>query len=362
MGGRPRDRKPQWLLVKVEDAFARAGHVAELLGDDDDPPARPKAPRRRRASTARPSSAAVPLHEFLRGPEPEGDAIVDVEGTAVELTSLDRVYWPKDRITKFELLRYYAGVWPRMKPYLVGRPAILQRSPQGIEAPKFIQHDLGGAPRYVATRTLVNEEGRRIDYAVYTSLASFLYLTNLGTLEHHPWHSTVRDLDRPDWLALDLDPGPRTPWPALLDLALTVRHVCAARGWKAYPKTSGSRGIHVYLPLDRRDRYSEVAERARRIAEEVVARAPRTATIERAKSERKGKVYVDWLQNARGKSMAAPYSARGRPGATVSMPLSWEDLERGVKLSDFTVRTVPAEGPDPWARFFEDRQRLRDSA
>ena len=352
-------RKPSWLLFKVRDAQARPGHVAERIGHNGhsiEPSAAERVTVERK--TRRRGGPPFSIHDFLRLGSPSGNLVLRVDGTDVPLTNLDRVYWPTEGIRKFDLLEYYIAVWPRMKPYLEGRPAILHRYPQGVDGYSFVQHNLERVPDFVTTRKMSNEEGRKIDYALYTDLASLLYLTNIGTLEHHPWHSTVQRIDKPDWLALDLDPG-RGPWEDVLDLALVLRDVLARRKLRGYPKTSGSRGLHVYIPLEPVHGYAEVARNAEAIAKEVVSKAPRLATVERSKSLRgERRIYVDWLQNARAKTLDAPYTARARAGATVSMPLAWKDLESGVRIEDFTIRSVPARAEDPWHGFFENRQRL----
>jgi bifunctional non-homologous end joining protein LigD len=247
-------------------------------------------------------------------------------------------------------------------PYLKNRPAILQRWPRGIKAPMFFQQDFESAPDFVKTVRLVNQQGREIDYGVFTTTASLLYFTNLGSIEQHPWHSVTTKLDKPDWIAIDLDPK-QAPWENVLQVALTAKQVCDDVGLKALPKTSGSSGIHIYIPLKPTNEYDQIAEFSRLLATEIAGRAPQIATVERTISKRgKAQVYVDWMQNARGKSLASVFTARAKPGATVSMPLTWKQIEQGVKISDFTVKNVPAllkKKGDAWAEFFDQRQTLK---
>ena len=304
---------------------------------------------------------AISLEEFLSLKKPKGDLLLSVDREHVSLTSLERVYWPDEKITKFELLCYYIRMRERLLRILKDRPAILQRWPRGINAPMFFQQDLESAPTFVKTVRLTNLSGRELDYAVYTSAASLLHFINLGTIEQHPWHSTTRKLDKPDWIAIDLDPKD-APWENVLQVALMVKEVCDEVGFHAFPKTSGSSGMHIYLPLKPTNEYERVAEVARLLAGEIARRAPEIATIERSLAKRgKRQVYVDWMQNARGKSLAAVYTVRAKPNATVSMPLSWKQVEQGVKISDFTVRNVPSllEHSDPWSDFFAKRQTLK---
>lgn len=312
--------------------------------------------------TAGKQGAAISVAEFLSLKAPKGDLILAVDREQVSLTSLERVYWPDEKITKFDLLCYYIHISPYLMPYLKDRPAILQRWPRGIKAPMFFQQDLESAPRFVKSVRLQNLQGRELDYAVYTTTASLLHLVNLGTIEQHPWHSTTKRLSKPDWIALDLDPK-QAPWANVLQVALVVKEVCDEIGLKAFPKTSGSSGIHIYLPLKPTNDYEKVAEFAKLLAGEVKRRAPSIATVERAIAKRKSdQVYVDWMQNARGKSLAAVYTTRARAKATVSMPLTWKQIEQGVKIADFTLKNVPAlvqQSGDLWADFFDSRQTLK---
>ncbi len=312
--------------------------------------------------TARKQGPSISVEEFLALKRPKGDVILAVDRERVSLTSLDRVYWPEEKITKFDLLRYYLAIGPYLLPFLKERPAILQRWPRGVNAPMFFQQDLESAPGFINSVRLTNQEGRELDYAVYTTTASLLHFVNLGTIEQHPWHSTIKKLDKPDWIALDLDPK-KAPWENVLEVALLTKTVCDEVGLKAFPKTSGSSGIHIYLPLKPTNTYDRVADFARLLASEIAGRAPKIATVERSLARRKhDQVYVDWMQNARGKSLASVYTTRAKPHATVSMPLTWKQIEKGVKISDFTLKNVPAlvqKSGDAWSDFFASRQTLK---
>jgi bifunctional non-homologous end joining protein LigD len=312
--------------------------------------------------TAGKTGPVISIDEFLALKNPKGDLLLSVDGENVSLTSLDRIYWPDEKITKFELLRYYIEVSPYLLPYLKERPAILQRWPRGINAPMFFQQDLESAPRFVKTVTLTNQEGRELDYGVYTNTASLLHFVTLGTIEQHPWHSTIKKLSKPDWIALDLDPK-KAPWDNVLEVALTTKKVCDEVGLKAFPKTSGSSGIHIYLPLKPVNEYDKVADFARLLAGEIARRVPTIATVERSLAKRKQEqVYVDWMQNARGKSLASVFTTRAKPKATVSMPLTWKQIEKGVKITDFTLKNAVGfleKSGDPWAEFFASRQTLK---
>jgi len=312
--------------------------------------------------TRQSATPSISVDEFLALKNPKGNLTLAADGERVSLTSLERVYWPDEKITKFELLRYYLEISSHIMPFLKDRPAILQRWPRGVNAPMFFQQDLESAPSFIRTARLTNKEGRELDYAVYTTAASLLHFVNLGTIEQHPWHSTIAKLDHPDWIAIDLDPK-KAPWENVLQVALTGKEVCDELGLKAFPKTSGSSGIHIYLPLKPTNEYESVAEFSRLLASEIARRVPKIATVERTISKRKStQVYVDWMQNARGKSLAAVFTARAKPKATVSMPLTWKQIEQGAKISDFTVKNVPAllkKKGDTWSDFFNQRQILK---
>lgn len=311
--------------------------------------------------TRQKSGTVITVEDFLSLDRPKGDLLLKVGREQVSVTSLDRIYWPDEKLTKFDLLSYYLEVADYIMPFLKDRPAILQRYPRGIKAPMFFQQDLESAPEFIKTATLTNQEGRDLDYGVYSTVGSLLHFVNLGTIEQHQWHSTTKHLDQPDWIAIDLDPK-RAPWDNVLQVALVVKEVADEIGLKAFPKTSGSSGIHIYLPLKPTNEYDRVAEYARLFASEVAQRAPKIATIERTIAKRKAtQVYVDWMQNARGKSLASVFTARAKPKAPVSMPLTWQQVEKGVKIQDFTITNVPEllKKNDPWSDFFKSRQTLR---
>ncbi|HET6670394.1 MAG TPA: non-homologous end-joining DNA ligase [Pyrinomonadaceae bacterium] len=325
-------------------------------------PEKPQLPKSGVKRTAAKKGPAISVVEFLALKNPKGNLLLSVEGETVSLTSLERIYWPAEKFTKFDLLRYYIQIAPHLLPHLKDRPAILQRWPRGINAPMFFQQDLESAPSFVKSVHLTNLEGRELDYAVFSTTAALLHLVNLGNIEQHPWHSTTKKLSYPDWIALDLDPK-KAPWQNVLEVALLVKQVCDEVGLSAFPKTSGSSGIHIYLPLKPKNEYGPVAEFSRLLASEVASRAPKIATVERSLAKRgKDQVYVDWMQNARGKSLASVFTVRAKPGATVSMPLTWKQVEKGVKISDFNIKNVPAlieKKGNAWEDFFAQRQTLK---
>ena len=327
------------------------------------PSAKNKTTTPQSARRTRPKDApGVTPEEFLALKKPKGDLMLQVGSERVSLTSLDRIYWPDQGLTKFDLLSYYIRVSSHIMPFLRDRPAILQRYPRGIKAPMFFQQDLESAPAFIKTVRLTNQEGRELNYAVYTTAGSLLHFVNLGTIEQHPWHSTIKHLDKPDYLMLDLDPK-EAPWKNVLDVAMICKEVFDELDLPSFPKTSGSSGIHVYLPLKPKYDFARIAAVAAALAGEVAQRAPEIATVQRSLAKRqKQQVYVDAMQNARGKTIAAVYSARAKPGASVSMPLTWKQVEKGVQIADFTIKNAPkllSKSRDAWSTFFDSRQELR---
>jgi bifunctional non-homologous end joining protein LigD len=217
----------------------------------------------------------------------------------------------------------------------------MKRYPNGIAGSFFHQHDVNEAPDYVRTVTLHVEEGHEVDYIIGDDTATLLYMANLGAIERHPWHSRVRNIDRPDWFVFDLDPQ-GVEWSKICEVALSCKEILAGLGLDSYAKTSGSRGIHVYVPVKPVYSYEQIAKFAERVARLIVRENEEVATLERSlKKRKKARIYLDHMQNARGKSVVAPYSVRPKPGATVSAPLDWNEVKRKqVTIADFTIKTM----------------------
>ena len=358
------DTRPQWLLRKVDDEHARPGDTADVVGTDDPLPTTDLPLAAVEATIPRhpmpPAKGALSAPRFLAETGASGDQVLAVGEERVQLTSLDRVYWPEEGITKGRLLQYYLRVAPAILPLLADRPAILKRYPQGLAAPPFFQHKLKSAPESLRVVRLLHD-GRPTDYAVYTGVASLLHLVNLGNIEQHPWQVRVDHVECPDWLVLDLDPY-EAEWAAVVEAAQRCREALEALGLRGYLKTSGSKGLHLYVPLEPVYPHEQVATVAESLCRFVAERYPQVATAERMKhSRRPGQVYLDWVQNGYGKSLCSAYSVRARPGATVSCPITWAELEAGVTIADFTLESVEArlaQGIDPWKGILEDRQRL----
>lgn len=353
-------QRDQWLLVKSKDEYADPGWKLELLIPDKngnkfvlDEPHKMKLPSKDTKSevvikSAKPRRGEhLPsLTTLLKKKDLAGDARVKIGKHAVDLTSLDRVYWPDEGYTKADLIRYYAAIWKYIAPYLKDRPLIMRRFPTGIRGISFHQHDVDEAPEYARTIALEAEDKgvHTVDYLICENLETHLYMANLGAIERHPFHSRTGKLDCPDWFVFDLDPGDEVEFETICDVAVITRNVIADLGLKAYAKTSGSRGIHIYVPIKPEYSYEVVAKLAAHIARRVADEDPANATVERSKAKRAiSQIYVDHMQNAYGKSVVAPYSVRPKPGATVSAPLEWKEVEKKkITTADFTIRSMAA--------------------
>lgn len=283
---------------------------------------------------------------FRPGEEPEEEESAPAPEPAPEadrplrLTNLDKVFWPEEGYTKGDLIEYYRSVSPWMLPLLADRPLVLDRYPNGIAGKSFYQKN---APDASAVRTLpIRSEGsgRAIDYFLCDGVSSLLYLVNLGAIPFHVWSSRVESLDRPDWCILDLDPK-TAPFADVVTIALAIRELCEEIEMPSFIKTSGGSGLHVLLPMGRRLEHEPVRQLAEFLAQVIVARLPAIATTERSIPKRRGRVYVDALQNGRGKLLAAPYTVRPRPGAPVSTPLAWSEVGPRLDVRKFDLKTVP---------------------
>ncbi|HTQ80505.1 MAG TPA: DNA ligase D [Thermoanaerobaculia bacterium] len=273
-------------------------------------------------------------------------------GRAPELSNLDKVFWPQEGYTKGDLLNYYREIAPYLLPYLKDRPLVIDRYPDGIEGKSFYQKN-APSPTVDWVRTIpIWGEGsaREIEYLLVDDADSLLAVINLGAIPLHLWSSRVQTLDRPDWTILDLDPK-GAPFSHVVEIAGAIRALTEELGMPSFIKTSGGSGLHVLLPLAQLCTYEQSRQLAELLARVVVGELPKIATVERTLAARGGKVYVDYLQNGRGRLIAGPYSARPRPGATVSAPLLWDEVGSELDPRAFTIRTVPERarslGADP---------------
>lgn len=260
-----------------------------------------------------------------------------INGSELKFTNLSKLYWPKEKITKRELINYYYQVAPYILPYLKDRPMSLNRFPNGIEGKSFYQKNMSGKVPDWAKTFPYETDGESKNYLVGTDEASLLYMVNLGCIDINPWSSRTSKPDNPDWCILDLDPDKSNTFEQVIITAQTIKQVLDSLNVMACCKTSGSTGIHIYIPLGAKYTYDQSQLFAQWVATEVQQQLPEFTSTERMLNKRKGKLYIDYLQNRSSATLAAPYSVRPKPGATVSMPLHWDEVKKGLKMSDFTI-------------------------
>ncbi|MGE5681404.1 MAG: DNA ligase D, partial [Bacillota bacterium] len=262
-------------------------------------------------------------------------------GKKLILTNLKKIYWPQEGITKGDLIEYYKNISKYMLPYLKNRPHTLLRHPNGINEESFFQKDLGEtAPEWIQTVNILSESNRReVRYLVCTNKASLLYMVNLGCIEINPWSSKINKLDNPDYMVIDLDPL-EIEFEKVIQTALVVKEVLDQAKVKSYCKTSGSTGLHIYVPLKGNYEFDVVKKFAHMIAKMVNQKLPEITSLERSPAKRRGKVYIDYLQNKIGSTVAAPYSVRPRAGAPVSAPLLWKEVKTGLNPDKFTIKNI----------------------
>ena len=260
-----------------------------------------------------------------------------------ELTfsNTQKLFWPKEKITKGDLISYYHEIAADILPYLKGRPESLNRYPDGWEGKSFYQKDVKGkVPKWVTTFPYRSvEENTDKEFFVADDEASLLYMVNLGCIEIHPWNSTNDQPEHPTWCVLDLDPD-NNKLDSVVEAARIGFDILTAAKIPAYCKTSGSTGLHIYIPLHGKYTYDQSKEFARIIVTLMHQELPKLTSIERSTTKRKGKIYLDFLQNRPQATLAAPYSVRPKPGATVSMPLYWDEVKKGLKMKDFHLQNA----------------------
>jgi len=277
-------------------------------------------------------------------------------GDTLRVTNLHKIFWPKLKLTKGDLFRYYAQVAPALLPAIDDRPLVMKRFPNGIAAKPFYQHRAEEAPEGVRIETIKAAEHR--SHIVGGDLKTLLYTTQLAAISQDPWFSRVQSIEYVDFVALDLDPSAGASFERVLDVARWIRDELHLLGAAGFAKTSGSEGLHVYIAMPPETSYEAGLLFAQIVATVVSHKHPKEATVERAVRARGNRVYIDYLQNIPGKTLASAYSARASEYAGVSTPLSWKEIDKGVRRDDFTIQTVPArlaQVGDLWAGLAKSR-------
>jgi bifunctional non-homologous end joining protein LigD len=259
----------------------------------------------------------------------------------IEFSHLDKVFWPEKGYTKGDLIDYYRRIGPVMLPYLKDRPHSLLRQPNGYRGKSFFQKDVGDLPpEWVKTKRIFSESTEEyVNYLVCDSLDSLLYMVQLGCIEINPWNSRLKALEKPDWAVIDLDPED-VPFYKVVEVANIVRLVTEELNIPTYPKTSGKTGIHIFIPLKAKYSYEQTKKFSELLARLVHQRTEDITSLERSPAKRQKKIYIDFLQNREGQTLAAPYSIRPTPDASVSTPLKWEELDKKLKPTAFTIKNI----------------------
>src|SRR5690349_2656098 len=313
---------------------------------------KPVAPINNAIPTPNQIDAIVEQLDFLEKARKNGRLTLP-DGDTIEITNLHKIFWPKVKKTKGDLIRYYAKISPYILPVIDNRPLVMKRLPNGVEGPSFYQHRAPEpVPSGIRIETLPNDDvpARLIGGALKT----LLYMAQLASISMDPWFSTMDDVDSADQVAIDLDPQPGATFSQILDCAEWVEEELDRVKVQGFPKTSGSEGLHVYIPLQPGTPYEAGMLFCQIIATMIAAKHPKVATVERMVKRRKdGTVYVDYLQNIQGKTLACAYSARGSAFAGVSTPLTWQEVRQRPKPQDFTIDTIHArlkKTGDLWAK------------
>lgn len=280
----------------------------------------------------------------------------------VPIKNPDKIFWPDERYTKADIMKYYASIWPYLAPHLQKRPVSLVRYPEGINGDFFYQKDVPNPPPWVNTVPIQSED-RIINYAMINNLETLIWSVNLGSIEVHPWLSTIDNLNLPTYLIFDLDPMEPAVFSDAVKIAQFIRVLLSELNLKAFPKISGATGIHIYLPLDQKYSYQQTSTFVKQIGSIIIEAFPELATNERKVSNRGGKVYIDHLQNLKGKTIASVYSLRPLPGAPVSIPVTWDELS-DVHPGMFNIQTAPGRietTGDYFSPLLHLKQELPDS-
>jgi bifunctional non-homologous end joining protein LigD len=282
----------------------------------------------------------------------------------VRLTNLDKIFWPRAGLTKRDLLQYYADISPVLLPHLRDRAMVMKRYPNGIRGKWFfMKRAPSPRPEWVETCEIMHKSRNLIAFPMVQGLASLLWVVNLGCIDLNPWYGRCDDVDLPDYLNFDLDPAAGAGFERVLETALVLRDALKTLGMHPLVKTSGSEGLHLYVPIVRGPRQKEVWRFAKALAKQLEKRHPELITAEFRVADRpRGRVLVDYNQNAWGRTLASVYSVRPTESAGVSAPVTWDEVERGIEITDFRLENLPRRVRrcgDLWKSLLSDRGRFR---
>ena len=330
------DKSPKDVVLELEadtqDVVEEVSLQADMTAVQEQKPK----PKVKKAAT--PKSGTAPADLLLTSKKDTEEKKVD--GHLLKFTHLNKIYWPEDGITKRDMFNYYHQVAPVMVPYLKDRPMSLNRFPGGIHGESFYQKNVKDkAPDWAKTMPHTNGEGVDKDYLLGNDEASLLWMATLGCIEMNPWFSRAQSPDNPDYCVIDLDPD-KQHFDQVIQAAQEVKKVLDAIDVPSYPKTSGSTGMHIYIPLGAKYTYDQSQLFANIIVKLVHKQIPDFTTLERMISNRNGKMYLDFLQNRPGATIAGVYSLRPKPGATVSMPVMWDEVKPGLTMRNFTIHNA----------------------
>jgi bifunctional non-homologous end joining protein LigD len=293
----------------------------------------------------------------------EQNTELTIAGRTVRLTNLGKIFWPDSGITKGDLLQYYADVADVLLPHLRDRAMVMKRYPNGARGKCFfMKRAPSPRPEWIETCSIEHKSGNVIDFPMVQDLPSLLWLVNLGCIDLNQWYARCDDVDRPDYLHFDLDPVPGASFAKVLDAALTVGEALEGFGMLPLVKTTGSKGVHIYVPIVRGPTQKEVWTFAKALAQALAERSPKLLTAEYRVAKRpRGRVLVDYNQNAWGRTLASLYSPRPKPRATVSTPVTWDEVQAGVRIEDFCIDNIPERVRrlgDLWAPLLSDKNRF----
>ena len=300
-------------------------------------------------------------------PAGRDNAVLNMSDRSVRLTNLRKVFWPDLRITKGDLLQYYADVAPVLLPHTRDRAMVMRRYPDGAAGPSFFMKQAPSPrPEWIRVCPVDHGDGKVVEFPVIDDLPSLLWLVNLGCIDLNQWYARCDDVNRPDYLHFDLDPSDGATFDQVRESALILRDALTSLGMKPVAKTSGSRGVHVYVPIVRGPEQSLVLTFAKTLAIELAARSPKLLTVEyRVASRPKSRVLVDYRQNAWGQTLASVYSVRPTPRASVSTPVTWDELAKPMAIDDFRIDNVRARiaaAGDLWKPLLATRGRTNLAA